>query len=411
MFGAPVSMKVLTLVLRKARPWTFFGLNSIELIVEPGPMLLVSGVTAREGFQCVVDGGEEGAALRSCAGAAAEGAGDEIFMSTPEGVLRTTANPDRCLVVSESSAALATGACSKLGAPNPEAIFELNGASQLLLPRKGKCVAVQGVASDATALAGASAKASGSQPGHPVANVLDEDPRTYWAAEFMSEPVDVTISLGAVPVKVESVSIDFEYPAKSFQVDVSSHGPWRTVFATSANNLNATHIAVGHASSLSVRVRLFEPHPVWAVVGGRSIVGIRSITVGASSAALVAKDCAEASVSGDAGDKFFMVAVPEFDAAPAEAAKDFAELARAAGNRLAGLLADLEAKGPTLASCGLVEQRACATANCTLEPAALARKTDSAHTSASRQQRYKSTLDAVIASARRTIASFSGKVR
>lgn len=413
MLGAPVGIKVLTLVLRQARPWKFFGLNAIDLIVEPGPVLLVSGVTSPNGFQCVVVGGGEGAALRSCADAVADGAGDEVFVATPEGMLKTAQNPERCLVLADSSGALATGACRKHGAANPSAVFETNAASQLVLPRKGKCVAVHGGTGDAASVAAANVKATHSQSEHPVSNVVDADPRTYWAAEFFSEPIDVTLSLGVAPVRVGAISIDFEYPAKGFQVDVATQGPWRTVYAAGANNLNATHISLSGVVASAIRVRVLEPHPVWARVEGRAVVGIRAISVDASSAKLVAKDCAEAGNAVDAGDKFFMVSVPGFDAAPAAAAKDSAAMARAAANRLSGLLADLEEKRPILASCGLVAQRACVHANCTTGGLAgvLAAKEGVAHASALLTRGDRSTLDVVISAARRSIAGFGEKMR
>lgn len=402
MFGAPVGVKTFTLVMRRPRPWKFFGLASIELIVEPGPVLLVSGATAHGGFQCVVDAGAGGANVRPCADAIADGSGGEVFESTADGMLRTVANKGRCLILSDGSGSLTVGACEKHGETNPAGVFEVNGASQLVLPRKGKCIVLRGGAGGpASILSRAEVRASSSQPAHPISNVVDDTSSTYWAASFASEPVDVTLSFGAAPAKVASISLDFEYPPKRFQVDVSNQGPWRTVFAAGANNLNETSVDVGGAAVANIRVRLLEPHPVWGVAGGNSVVGIRAVRVDASDATLVARDCADASGAADAGDKFFMVAVPGYSAAPSAAAKDAASLARAAGNRLSGLVAALETRRPLLSTCAFAGRSGG-------DLGTLREKSNARRSSASRARGDRVALDAIISAAQEEVANIGG---
>ena len=413
MFNAAVNVKMFTLVLRKPRPWIFYGINVLELIVEPGPVLLVSGVSTSDGFQCVLDGGAEGAILRSCVGSIAEGGVENMFLSGPEGMLKTVTDPDQCLLISEGSGALVTGSCGKPGQSNPGAIFELTGASQLSAPQTGdRCVSVKGAVGAAAATHSATASASSAQPNHPAAAVLDGNPQSYWAADIGTEGVEFTLSLGVSPKRIESITIDFEYPAKSFQVDVAHAGPRRAVFATSANHLNSTHIVLGGVPGSSVRILLREPHPVWAVVDGRSVVGIRTISVVASSATLVLEPCTEAGRSRDAGDKFVMVSVPEHDPARAATARDLAALANKAGNRLAGLLAALAAERPRLDSCKLFGRRACVGGNCTSGPwpQALARYGGAPRALASDHISDSSRLDDLIRSARREIANVGWKV-
>jgi hypothetical protein len=80
--------------------------------------------------------------------------------------------------------------------------------------------------------------------------------------------------------------------------------------------------------------------------------------------AIAAADCAEAAQANDAGDKFFMVAVPEFDPAFAAGARASAETARNSAVRLAGLIAQLNRSMPAMESCALGRQRPCAGPSC-----------------------------------------------
>jgi len=95
-----------------------------------------------------------------------------------------------------------------------------------------------------------------------------------------------------------------------------------------------------------------QPHPTLGNSGGHSVFAIKDIRVSASSARAVVQDCTEAEDNTDARDKFFMVAVPEFDPRAASAAKDNAALLGRAEAHLGNLLAELYAAMPSLAACG-----------------------------------------------------------
>jgi len=71
-----------------------------------------------------------------------------------------------------------------------------------------------------------------------------------------------------------------------------------------------------------------------------------------AAARLVVQDCSEADDNTDARDKFFMVAVPEYDPSASSAARESASLLAAAGAHLGGLLAKLDAVTPSLSACG-----------------------------------------------------------
>merc|ERR1712031_90109 len=72
----------------------------------------------------------------------------------------------------------------------------------------------------------------------------------------------------------------------------------------------------------------------------------------ATSARMVVQDCNEAEDNVDARDKFFMVAVPEFDPSVPLVAKESAALLSASSAHLGGLLAELYVAMPSLTACG-----------------------------------------------------------
>jgi hypothetical protein len=86
--------------------------------------------------------------------------------------------------------------------------------------------------------------------------------------------------------------------------------------------------------------------------------------VARNSGAIAVADCGEAAQANDAGDKFFMVAIPEFDPAFAAGARASAETARKSAVRLAGLIAQLNSSMPAMESCVLGRHRPCAGPSC-----------------------------------------------
>ena len=73
-----------------------------------------------------------------------------------------------------------------------------------------------------------------------------------------AEPVTLTIDLGAQQ-KLQSLSIDWEFPAKSFAVGLSADGvKWTEVFATDSNVLANNNVPLGYASATKLRVVMHE---------------------------------------------------------------------------------------------------------------------------------------------------------
>ena len=51
MLAAPVNIRAITIVMGELRAWIFDGLAAAALLVEPGPSMLVSGMTSPRVFR------------------------------------------------------------------------------------------------------------------------------------------------------------------------------------------------------------------------------------------------------------------------------------------------------------------------------------------------------------------------
>ena len=70
-------------------------------------------------------------------------------------------------------------------------------------------------------------------------------------------PVSLTLDLGSEK-RLADLDIDWEYPAKTFSVDVSSDGiKWKQFY----NVLASTSIALGSAAAKHVKVTMHEARP------------------------------------------------------------------------------------------------------------------------------------------------------
>merc|ERR1719198_2774489 len=86
---------------------------------------------------------------------------------------------------------------------------------------------------------------------------------------------------------------------------------------------------------------------------GQLSIALGGLCVVARGGSLAVSECKTAGQSENAADKFFFVAVPEFDPTFADAARSSATLALNAAGRLEGLLGRLDQSLPLLASCTL----------------------------------------------------------
>jgi len=356
MFDAPRNVKAVTMAMRSPQSWGYFGINSAVLIAEPGPLILVSGITSVVGEQCLV-ASTAGLGLEPCLDAVAAGDGREVMQFDEDGQIVNMAD-GRCLTLVDGDTigggALTFDQCStSASSGDGRTVFAASPNGQLKMPRIGNyCLTLTGGGGDADIAQSAVAAASSSNIQHGVKSIADANAQSYWASgNDPKAPVDLQLDFGTMQT-MKAISIEWEHPAQAFELQVSSGGHWTSVYSTSGNNAQTTNYVGPAILGSALRIRMTTPHPTLGNVDGHALYGIRNIRVSASSARAVVQDCMEAEGSADARDKLFMVAVPEFEPRAAFAARQNAALLRAAEERLGILLAELHSAMPNLSACG-----------------------------------------------------------
>lgn len=357
MFDAPRHVKAVAITMRSPQSWGYFGINSAALVVEPGPFMLVSGITSLDGEQCLVTGAS-GITLEPCLEAVAAGDGREVMQFDKDGQIMSMVDGS-CLVLADGDTsgggAFATEACSASAeSGDGRTVFSSTPGGQLKMPRLGNyCVTMAGEGAASSDIAQASdITATSSNGQHNVKSIADGDAQSYWAsASDPAAPVDVQLDFGEAK-NIKSVEIEWEHPAQAYELQVANGGRWTSIYSTSGNNLQATRYVGPAVSGSALKIRMTMPHPTLGSSGGHALYAIKAVRVSATSARAVVQDCIEAEDNTDARDKFFMVAVPAFDPSAAAAAKQHAALLGAAEEHLGNLLAELYVAMPSLASCG-----------------------------------------------------------
>jgi len=358
MFETARNVKAVTIVMRMPQSWGYFAINSAALVAQPGPFMLLSGITSSGGEQCLVTG-VGGVYLESCLRAIARGDGSEVLQQGEDGRIASLAD-GTCMSLADADTTgggvLTMGPCSASAeSGDGRGVFAMSANGQLKMPQLGNyCVTVSGPgAADTDVAPQADVTATSSNGQHPVEHITDGDTQSYWAStQDPASRVDVQLDFGTAK-QIKVVEIDWELPAQAFELQVAMSGrKWTTIFATSGNNLQTTKYVGPVVSGTALRIRMAQPHPTLGTSEGHAAYGIRGIRVLASSTRPVVQDCAEAEDNTDARDKFFMAAVPELNPAAASAAKANAVLLQAAEAHLGSSLSELYVTMPTLAACG-----------------------------------------------------------
>ena len=153
-----------------------------------------------------------------------------------------------------------------------------------------------------------------------------------------AEPVTLTVDFGASK-KIQAVNIQWEHPAKSFSVSLTADGVKRQeVFATDSNVLGTTSIPIGYVRATKARVvmhevramkimRLFifstpqraQAHAIHGAIQGHTVYGIKALSMYSPRLRSVVEDCADASQSHDARDKYFQSYVSESNSCSSKA--------------------------------------------------------------------------------------------
>ena len=222
MFDASLPVATITVVMRNPRAWKYFGLNSVELIAEPGPTMLASGATSLSGPLCVVSPHEQHVvSLAPCLDTIAKGNGDEIFVLGDDGKLSSASDSSQCLMLASGEAGnqIVKSPCRYAAdAGDGRGVLEPTPTGQLKFSKMGNyCASTEGdlllkdIAIDSTT------HATSNQDGHPPEHALDGfDDATYWASDpqqFANVTIDFTLDIGKY-VSMDQIDIEWKMPAK-----------------------------------------------------------------------------------------------------------------------------------------------------------------------------------------------------
>jgi len=221
-------------------------------------------------------------------------------------------------------------------------------SGQYCLSQRGASPGVENVAAKAAVMASSNVDAVA----HGANMAVDGKDGTYWASKFdISEPVTFTIDFGGRK-KLQSASISWEFPAKSFDILTTEDGEhWVEAFSTNNNALKTTRVALPFQYATKVRLIMHEPHAIYGRFQGHVVYGITSVSLYASRLRSVVDACAIAGKSGDARDKYFLSYVGEFDPYPSKALRSEMPSVEAAKTSMAATIGELTDVLPSLASC------------------------------------------------------------
>lgn len=333
----------------------FFGLcHGLQLnasrfahsLHEDPVIMLTSGVSGAKEMCLSAHGAD--LALESCMNAIAAGDGREIWAFQSGGQLLNVAS-NRCL----GSGSLAAGGSVELvecsSAPKVE--LKANGQLKLgsvCLSQHGSTVGAMNVAENA----GASASSSASDSGHSPSAALDQNEASFWASGYdEAGPVEFEVDLG-MQESLDSVSIKWEYPARSFSVALSVDGVhWTQVFDTTVNAVSSTYVPLGGKLASKLKIVMSESHSMHGKLDGHTVFGIRTIAISAAKMHAILEDCSVAAQSADARDKYFPVSVSDYSPQHSSALKAGMPSLDAAIASLSSTVNELAAIIPKLAAC------------------------------------------------------------
>jgi len=159
MFDETRNVKAVTIAMKRSSrspttnpSWPYFGIDEVGGLVEPTePGMLVSGITAPKGEQCLVAKGGTHLGLETCMNARASGEYKHIFKFNEEGQLEH-ADSEMCVitgnddVVPPNGSPVALGDCkAALNLGDGRSLWELSADNQLKMSKEGKlCLVPKG---------------------------------------------------------------------------------------------------------------------------------------------------------------------------------------------------------------------------------------------------------------------------
>ena len=196
LFEAPRHVKALTILMRSPMPWGYFGLNEVALLVEPGPIMLVSGLSVQEGELCLVSQGGS-LSVNDCLGAIAAGTGKEIFQFNEASQLESVVG-GKCVSLASGDAVgggrfVMQDCAAAEEAGDGRSNFELTPAGQLRLSHMANYCVVADLAGTRAQDCGAAEKDGTAQGVFFQAPVPDFDGRSVSLAQGISEVLSAAV--------------------------------------------------------------------------------------------------------------------------------------------------------------------------------------------------------------------------
>lgn len=362
MFDDPKSVKAVSIVMRQPGKQGYFGIQQVAMLADrEDPVMLVNGIKeeaavnpgeAETGYQATGTGlalRERVLARKQCLAALDEASvGVEkcqtaLLSKEQRGLFKLNAK-DQLEHVSGKCVTISSGSNPENGGDvelkdcaddqdDGDFQWTLTDKGQLKAKYNNYCLMPANSLKEEEVAQGGTVHSTSSQEGHGAEGAVDGDSQSYWASGFdpaTDAPVEYRVDLDGEK-SVENVEIEWEYPAKAFDVQVAAKdGAWTTIFSTNSNNSMKTTITapaypseimeriskdnpsieLPHDSS-SVRVVMRETHPDFGVEQGKSLYGISNLKVSASgSKKMIVKDCDQAEMAGadDKRDRWFPAA-------------------------------------------------------------------------------------------------------
>jgi len=136
MFDTARNAKSVIIAMRSPMAWSYFGINSVALIVEPYPFVLVSPASSTTGEMCVVARGG-GLATAPCLDALARGDGRELFQFEGDHIMHIASEECVTLENGDSVDGGKLGLATCADASDGRSSFEITTDGQLKMKHMG----------------------------------------------------------------------------------------------------------------------------------------------------------------------------------------------------------------------------------------------------------------------------------
>lgn len=289
-----------------------------------------------------VDGAE--VALEPCGAAVAAGDGRELWQHLPNRQI-SNAMGKKCIGVAGDAVVLVGCDNNRTWEMRGDGQVKLNSSGQYCLSQKGPAVGLENAATHSAISASSSADVAA----HGANMAVDGSSNTFWASALDAEgPVELIADLGEKR-RLNTASLEWEFPAKSFIISVSVDGEkWTEVYATDNNILSSNTISMGSVSASKVRVVM---HEAVGAFQGHMVYGLKDLALYTDRLQTIIEDCSLAAKSVDARDKYFETYVAGFAPCSSNALRSELPSLEAAQASVSSVIAELLEVLPKMNSC------------------------------------------------------------